>query len=152
MAIALSITQSADGETLVAHDDSTGISVTTKVLTVFDSNGDLIDTYNMGASLTQDVPITADGFYSMTLLINSSLTTTKTYLSTRFYDLQALTLEEALNCGCSSSKSLCNDAVKAMMAKDWAETYFIFGQAVNAQRNITAANTLIATSQSCNCS
>ena len=151
MAIALSITQSTEGKILTAHDDSTAISVTTRQLTVFDINNVLIHTYNMGSNLTQDVPIIADGYFTFTLLLNGSITTSKTYLSTRFYDLQALTLEEALGCKCKSAKSLCNDATKALISKANAMTYFIFGQGANAQRNITAANTLIATKSNCAC-
>ena len=151
MPVSGTVTQSADGKTLTFTDTSSGVSVTTRSLSIYDSNGDLLETINMGVSLTAEYDIATDVYLSFILTLNGSLTAEVNFLSTRFYDLQALTLEEALNCTCKSAKSLCNDAVKAMMAKDWAETYFIFGQGVNAQRNITAANTLIATSQSCNC-
>lgn len=151
MAIALSITQSGDGTILVAHDDSTGITVTSRSLSIYDSNGDLLVTYNMGTNLTQNYTISTDGYFSFILTLNGNQNVTTSYLSTRFYDLQALTLEQDLNCTCNSSKSLCSDAIKALMAKNWAITYLLFGQGQNSQRNIDAANALIATSQNCNC-
>jgi hypothetical protein len=151
MAISGIVSQAVGGSPLVFTDTSTGITVTSRSLSVFDANNVLVQTYNMGSNLTQAVPITSDVYYSFVLTLNGSLTITVNYMSTRFYDLQALTLEQALDCDCSCSKSLCNDAIKAMMSKDWAETYFIFGQSANAQRCITAANTLIASSSICNC-
>ncbi len=151
MAISGKVLQGASLSPLTFQDDSTGITVTSRSLSVYDSNGDLVNTYNMGVNLTQDVPITKDVYYSFILTLNGTQSTTVNYLSTRQYDLQALTLEEALDCNCKSSKSLCTDATKAMMSKDWAETYFIFGQGANAQRCIDSANTLIATASNCNC-
>lgn len=151
MAIGLTISQGATLSPLVATDTSTGISVTSRVLTVYDANNNLVGTYNMGSNLTQNVSITKDVDYLFTLTLNDTITKSVTYLSTRQYDLQALTLEQALDCNCSSSKSLCSDAIKALMAKNWAQTYYLFGQSVNAQRCIDAANTLIATTSSCNC-
>lgn len=151
MAIAGKVVQGSALSPLQFIDESTGITVTSRSLSIYNSNLTLLQTYDMGANLTQDVVITADVWLRFILTLNGSISLTVDYLSTRQYDLQALTLEQALDCDCKGSKSLCNDAVKAMMAKDRAETFFIFGQAVNAQRNITAANTLIATTQKCSC-
>lgn len=151
MPVSGTVSQSTDGTILQFTDTSTGITVTSRSLSVYDSNLALVQTYNMGVNLTQNVTISSDVWYRFILTLNGNQQATVDYLSTRFYDLQALTLQQDLDCDCSCSKSLCNDAVKAMMSKDWAETYFIFGQAANAQRCITAANTLIASSQPCNC-
>lgn len=149
MAISGQVTQSAALSPLTFTDTSTGISVTSRSLSVYDSNGTLVNTYNMGTNLTQAVSITKDVYYSFILTLNGNQNVTVNYLSTRQYDLQALTLEQSLNCSCKSSSSLCSDTIKALMAKNWAITYLLFGQGQNSQRNIDAANALIATSQSC---
>jgi len=151
MAIGLTVSQSAALSPILATDTSTGIGVTSRHLLVYDSNGTLVTDYNMGTNLTQNVPIVKDVFYTFILTLNGSISTTKTYLSTRQVDLQSLTLEQALNCGCSSSKSLCNDAVKSLLSESWANTYWLFNQGSNSQRCIDAANTLIATTSPCNC-
>lgn len=153
MAVSGVVSQNVTGSPLTFTDTSTGISVTSRVLSFYNSDLELIDTHDMGENLTQEIPITADGWYRFVLVLNEDdgLSATVDYLSTLFYDLQALTLEQALSCGCSTSKSLCNDAVKAMMAKQWALTYAIISEPTNAQRCITSANTLVQTSENCNC-
>lgn len=151
MAIGLTVVQSSDGTQYTATDISTGITVTSRVLTIFDSTGALIQTINMGVSLTATYGITTDKYLTFTLTLNGSITKSVTVLSTRFYDLQALTLEQALDCTCKSSKSLCNNATLAMMAKDRAITFFEFGQGVSSQRNIDAANDLIENPLNCGC-
>ena len=151
MAIGLTISQGAALSPLTATDTSTGITVTSRMLTVYDADNVLVGTYDMGVNLTQDVIITKDVYYTFILTLNGSITKEVSYLSTRQYDLQALTLEDALNCNCKSAKSLCNDATKALISKANAITYFIFGQGANAQRNIAAANTLITTKSNCSC-
>jgi hypothetical protein len=151
MSIGLTIMQNGDGSILTATDSSSGITVTSRQLQVYDANNLLLNTYNMGVSLTQDVPITSDVVYTFILTLNGSLTKAVIFMSTRYYDLQALKLEQALDCSCRTSKSLCSDAVKALIAKANAATYFIFGQVVNSQRNITAANTLISQNTNCGC-
>lgn len=153
MAVSGVVTQNITGSPLTFTDTSTGISVTSRVLSVYDSDLELIEEYDMGANTTQEVPITSDGWFRFILVLNENeeLAATVDYLSNLFYDLQALTLEETLSCGCSSSKSLCNDAVKAMMSRQWSLTYAIISEPTNAQRCITAANTLVSTSQNCGC-
>jgi hypothetical protein len=153
MAVSGVVTQNISGSPLTFTDTSSNIVVTSRVLTVYDADLELIDTYDMGDSLTQTVPIENDGWFRFILTLNEDpdLFCKVDYLSTLFYDLQALTLESALTCNCKTSKNLCNDAVKAMMAKQWALTYAIVSESANSQRCIVAANTLVATAQPCNC-
>lgn len=151
MPVTGTVTQGAALSPLTFTDTSTGITVTSRTLTVYDSNGTIVNTYNMGTNLTQTVPITKDVYYSFLLTLNGSQSATINYLSTRQYDLQALTLESALDCSCKAPKSLCDNAIKALMAKDRAVTYLLFGQGQNAQRNIDAANALILSTNLCGC-
>ena len=151
MAASLSVTQ-LNTTTLVAQDTSTGISVTSRSLSVYDSNLTLLQTINMGVSTSVNVTIPKDGYYRFILTLNGTITVTSNFLATMIYDIQALTLEQELDCGCAASKSLCNDAVRALMAKQWAITYLTFNQPQNSQRCIDTANTLIQnTTTPCGC-
>lgn len=153
MPVSGSVSQSTDGTILQFMDTSTGITVTSRSLSVYDSNGVVVNTYNMGTNLTQNVPITKDVYYSFLLTLNGNQTGTVNYLSTRQYDLQALTIEQKISCNCATSNSLCTNATKALLAKSWAITYLLFGQGQNAQRNIDSANAYIAmaVNNNCNC-
>lgn len=149
MPVSGNVSQAYPGNQLTFTDTSTGLSVTSRNLVIKDANGTTLQTINMGNNLTATYNITKDVYLSFILTLNGTQSATVNFMSTMFYDVQALAVNSELTCGCSSKT--CDTAMKAEYAKQRAITYYGFGQAVNAQKLMDAANTLIDSVQPCNC-
>lgn len=144
MAASGTVTQSLDGKTLTFVDTSSGLpTITSRILSIYSPTNVLLDTINMGASLTATYAITQDGWFRFSLSLNSgAYTTIVDYLAQNFY-YTGLINKSRTDCGCSSNNSLCSDVAKAMMADKAAVFYTTYGFAANADTSIKAADALI---------
>lgn len=140
MAIAGVVTQSLDGETLTFTDSSTGITVTSRILTIYDSNGELLETIDMGGNLTATYNITADVYLSFILTLNTTQTVTVNYISTQFYILAQARLASLLSYPCKCEGATCSTMVKARECINSAITYFNIGDGESSQLMLTAAD------------
>jgi len=118
--------------------------VTIRVLNVYDSNGALLDTFNMGASLTQEIDVTADSYLSFNLNITDATGELPTYiynyLTTGIYKASYLSRMASLGCKCD------NIPGQVYIAEEYVKTsyrYLIGGQGEASQLAINAANTYI---------
>jgi hypothetical protein len=142
------VTQSANGQVLTYTDTSSNVgTVTSRILNIYDSNEVLVDTINMGASLTATYNITTDVYLSFieTLVddgVNHEITVN--YLSTIFYEITFAPLIAAQNCD-TDVFGLIYNLTRASLFKESAEIYAEFGVGQNAQANITQANFYLVT-------
>jgi len=137
-----SVSQPISGTPLTFTDTSTGITVSSRVLTIYSATGALLNTINMGASLTTTYAITGDQWLRFVLTLNSgAYTATVDFLSENFY-YNGLINQVKSGCGCSGD-SLCADPAKAMLSDKAALFYTTYGFAVNADTCIKAADALI---------
>jgi len=132
--------------TYTAVDTGLG-SVTSRILTIFDCNGNLLDTITM-SGLTAQYNITADGYFMFTQTVTDgtgTYTGDTNYVSTAFY-INAFVLSVA------GINSQCTDIYGTIMRQSQAQNNRyaavdagLFGQGVVAQNLITYANFLITT-------
>ena len=121
--------------------------VTSRILTQYDPNGNLINTYNMGANLTQAIAVTADGWNSFKLNVTDNTgplaTFVLNYLFEGIFIAAALNTIAASDCGCGPSKPW--SLLKGMFAEAGAEWSALGGLGVQANTLITRANIYINT-------
>lgn len=118
--------------------------VTSRILTQYDSNGNLVNTYNMGGSLTQSISITADGYFTFILSITDATGivapfTLNELLKGVYIAAYLLRLTLLGCCDCNSFSNI----DKAELAYNGAVRYGISGDGPNSQTQITLANILI---------
>lgn len=139
------ITQSADALTLTFTDQSTGIgTLISRTLVITDSNGVVVNTIAMGASLTATQAITADVYYTFTETIVDNTGTlpavVKNYSSIQFYNLAQAKLASVLNQGCNCTGVTCSSIVKARECINSALTFTAIGDGQSAQTQLTNAD------------
>lgn len=139
------ITQASSGSPLTFLDTSSGLgTVSSRTLTIFDGNGMQLAFIVMGASLTANFPITADGYFTFFEQIvdnTGTYTLTINYLSTAFYDITFVNTMAQLGCGCSLEQFNYIDI--SQLFKAAAIRLFIGGLGASSQQAITAANQYI---------
>ena len=143
------VTQSGDAKTLTFTDTGTGyVNVTSRQLNIFDAYGALVNSINMGASLTAQQSITKDVWYSFILIVTDENGTYSppypiNYRSQQFYNLAQVQWTMAdTDCGCTDNP-LCSLPAKADQAIDSSLTFFNIGDSVSCQAMLDAANFLI---------
>lgn len=143
------VTQSSNGEVLLFRD--TGIynaPVTSRVLNVYDNDGNLVQTISMGGTLTTSVNITTDVYYSFVLTVIDStgtFTCTVNFLSTAFFEIAFAPAIAAQDCPCDDVFAVFYNLNRANLFKEAAEIYAQRGVAQNAQANIDEANFYVNT-------
>lgn len=146
------VTQSNDGTILTFTDETTGIgTLVSRILVITDSNNTVVNTINMGATLTGNQGITKDVFYTFTETIvdnTGTYTVIVTYLSTAFYEIVYAPLANKLDC-CSCVER-CLNLYKGEISKSDAEAFALRNVATLAQSNIDAAN-IFLTEANCEC-
>lgn len=135
------------GSQLLYTDTGTYGTVSSRILTIYDYNGNLLVTYNMGANLTQTYNITQDGAFTFicTVIDNTGTWTPNppiTFVATGFYIAAYLERFNNTNCGCDPKSNFIDEAEQNYSA---SLRMNIAGNLVAAQNLITAANTLINT-------
>lgn len=143
MAASATISAPISGSPLLFTDTSTDLpTITSRILTIYAADGTLLDTINMGASLTASYPITTDQWLRFVLTLNvGAYSVTVDYLSENFY-YNGLINHVKSGCACSGN-TLCADPAKAMLSDKAAVFYTTYGMAVNADTCIRAADALI---------
>lgn len=143
MAASLSVSAPQSGSPLNIVDTSTGLpAITSRILQVYNATNALIDTIDMGSSLTAEYVITQDQYLKFTLVLNDGdYTATEPFLSVNFY-YNGLISQSLDPCGCGCGKSNF-DVAKAMMSEKAAVFYFDNGVAINADTAIKAADAYI---------
>ena len=151
MAIVVSgnIQQSAGGNILTFTDTSTGVgTLVSRTLNIYDANGNLLQTINMGATLAATYNITADAYFQFieTIVDNTgTYTLTINYLSTVFYQnafstaIAGVTTYDSDFFGVVSNLNISQDYYQA------ANRFFIGGFGVSANNMITQANFFVNT-------
>lgn len=146
------VTQDPSGSPLLFTDQTAGLgTIISRSLDIYDGNGNLLDTIDMGGNLTATYDITADGYFSFieTIVDNTGIyTLLKNYLSTAFYEITYAPLANKLDC-CGNEEK-CLNLYKAEICKADAILFFERGVAELAQSNIEAAN-LFLTEANCGC-
>ncbi len=135
--------------TLTFTDQSTGLgTVISRTLTIYDYNGVLLDTINMGASLTATFVVVADGYFSFDEQIVDN---TGTYSATFGYVCQAFYMSiyapavASLPTFCGDLTGQIYNLSNAQNNRYAALDMASFGQGVIAQALITRANFLVQT-------
>jgi len=153
---ASTLSQSADGKTVVLTDTSNYASNTDGVTinnigvrsyVITDGNGDAITSGTFtGTTLTKTFSLTADAYLhtelSFILASSAVRTGSSNYLAENFYNSALVKVAKKLKCDCGCS-ALCDNTLKAMACKEAATFYYLYAFAENAQELITDANTLI---------
>lgn len=149
MASIVSITvvqASLDGTQLLITDAGTYTApVSSRVLTIFDSNGVLLATVNMGTNLTYTYTITADAAFLFVLNVTDGTGVLPAYAAPfcaqGFYTVQFLSLITTSGCGCDCNTQPMLDAGEDYLAA--AQRFTLANQLPAAQANIVAANEVI---------
>lgn len=140
MATTASISQSSDGLTLT-YTYVTDLTPVTASLSIYDSNGTLLTTINMGTNLSTTYGITADVYLTFVLNVNTgAATVTTNYISTQFYKNAQAQLASFSNLPCGCTGTACSSLVKAREAINSATTYYAVGDAQNSQLMLNAAD------------
>lgn len=146
------VTQDPSGSPLTFTDQTTGLgTIISRNLSIYDGNGNLLATINMGGSISTDLDITADGYFSFIEVIvdnTGTYTALVNYLSTAFYEITYAPLANKLDC-CGNEEK-CINLYKGEICKSDAILFFERGVAELAQSNIEAAN-LFLTEADCGC-
>lgn len=129
--------------TLTFTDTTEGVgTLVSRILTIYDDNGDMVDTINMGTNLTAQYQISQDVYlsFSETIIDNTgTYTGIVNDTSTAFYNFTFPPLVAAILNDCDTFGQIYN-LTRAELYKDSAITFGTFGLGVNAQQNITQAN------------
>ncbi|MCW3111363.1 MAG: hypothetical protein JWQ09_5869 [Segetibacter sp.] len=143
--VSANITQDPTGTPVTFVDSSTGVgTLTSRTLVITDANGVVLQTINMGATLTATFPLTKDLYLTFTLIIIDNTGTyvlVKNYLSTIFYQIAFSNAIAVYGCNCKDTQGSIYD--KANRFKSAADIFASRGLAPAAQLNIDAANKLI---------
>lgn len=148
-----SVTQSIPNNgivTLTFLDESTGITgLISRTLNIYDYNGELVDTINMGTSVTANYNIQADAYYTFIESIVDGTGAlppgTVNFLSTAFYISLFTVAVAGLVTFCGDLFGQIYNISNAQNNRYAAVDIASFGQGVVAQQLITYANFLIAT-------
>jgi hypothetical protein len=150
MAVVLSgnISQNFSGTVMTFTDTSTGVgTLVSRILTIQNANDVVLDTIDMGASLTATYDITADAWFKFTEQIideTGTYTLTLTYLSTAFYENTFSNTIAQLGCDCNCGNEDLTYADKGELFKAAALRFAAGGFGVAANNNIVAANIYIS--------
>lgn len=135
------------GSELLYTDTGNYGTVSSRVLTIYDYQNNLVETYSMGANLTQIFPITADAWYMFVCTVSDNVggspwVTTVYFVATGFYTAAYLVQYTANQCGCIGVNCNMDAAENSYNA---ALRYNLAGEAgaASSQAAITAANVLI---------
>lgn len=130
-------------------DQSTGVgSLVSRTLNIYDYNNNLVDTVNMGATLTAVYNISADGYFKFveTIVDNTgTYTGTFNFLCVSFYISLYATAVASLTTYCGDLTGQIYNQSNAQNNRYAALDMASFGQGVIAQQLITRANFLIST-------
>lgn len=141
----LSVSNSLDGKTITLSDiGSYTAPVTSRIVTVTDAYGNLLDTIIFGSSLTEPWTVPADAWYSFQLLVTDALgsyTDTVNFLAENQYIASFLNAMVFTGCGCGHGQ-FCN-LNKAELNLAAAERYALGGNSAAADTTITAANVYV---------
>lgn len=141
----LSVTNSLDGKTITLTDiGSYTAPVTSRVVTVYDAFGNVLDVITFGASLTEPWNVPADAWYSFVLAVTDALgsyTNTVNFLAENQYIASFLNTIAGSGCGCDPGM-FC-DMNKAELNFSAAERYALAGNSSAADKTITFANVYI---------
>jgi len=151
------VAQSADCTTLTFTDTSnytsndegwTIGSFTNRRFLIYNSDGVLINTINLGASLTGTYTLTVDKMLSVTLSCTPPagppITKTRSVLSTCFLQLCFAELVANTDCGCGGScgsggcQNVESDKVKLLQNIKAAEVFALYSNPVLAQKQLDA--------------
>lgn len=147
MAVVVSgnITQNPTGTPVTFTDTSSGVSgLVSRTLVITDANGNVLQTTNMGATLTAIYPLTKDLYLVFTETIVDNTGTyvlVKNYLSEVFYQIAFSNAIAIYGCNCQPSQ--CSIYDKAEQFKSAAEIFASRGLAPAAQSCMDAANKYI---------
>ncbi len=140
-----SVSQTPSGSVLTFTDTSTGVSgLISRILNIYDPNGILLSTVNMGATLTATYDISGDGYFQFIETIVDGTGTyvlTINYLSTAFTD--NVIVNTLVQLGCSCSLESFNFIDIAYFFRFAALRLALGGFGVAAQANILAAYSVI---------
>lgn len=118
--------------------------IASRVLTMYDPLGNVLQTFNMGTSLTQIITISADGGYRFILAVTDSTGVvtpiTIDYVAAGFYVAAYLNQFASTNCGCEFNN--CNMET-AELFYNAALRFNLAGNLAAADANIKAANVFI---------
>ncbi len=130
----------------VFTDTTTGIgTLVSRTLNIYNSDSVLVDTVDMGTSLTATYGISADAYLSFEETIVDN---TGTYIgtfniqTTIFYDITYVNTVAQLGCSCGGESVNYIDI--SLLFRNAALILAAFGLGSAAQNNITAANTFIS--------
>lgn len=130
-------------------DESTGIgTLISRVLNIYDYNNNLVDTVNMGATLTATYNVSTDGYFSFQEIIvdnTGTYTGTFNFLCISFYVSLYAPAVAALTTYCGDLTGQIYNQSNAQNNRYAALDMASFGQGVIAQQLITRANFLITT-------
>lgn len=133
--------------TLTYTDTSTGIgTITSRTLNIYDSNGDLLQTINMGTNPVATYDISSDLYLSFreTIVDNTGTYSGEVdYLSTVFYNVSFVNVLAQLDCNCNCGNEQLNYTDIADLYLSGAEASALLSNPVSAQAYITAANYFI---------
>ena len=123
-------------------------SFTDRKFLIYDSDGVLISTINLGSSLTGTYVLTADKILSVTLSCTPptgpALLKTRSVLSTCFLQLCFAELVANTDCGCGGScgssgcENVDSDKVKLLQHIKAAEVFSVYSNPVLAQKQLDA--------------
>ena len=138
------VVASPGGLQLTYQDTGSYGTVSSRLLNIYDANGDLVtSTINMGSNLTATISITADQYLTFVCTVNDNVSgspwiTTVNYLAEGIYAQTFLNVMVSSGCGCPQGQ-FCN-LFKAELNLQAAERYALSGLGIPADALITYAN------------
>lgn len=135
------------GSELLFSDTGSYSTIVSRNLSIYDYQGALLTTVNLGTNLTYIYTITADAwlhFQNVVVDNTGTFTTDIYYTAGGFYTAAYLNLFTATNCGCQGNNCNMEYAEYAYQASIRFTLAGLAG-AAQAQREIVAANVLINT-------
>lgn len=138
------------GSQLLYTDTGSYGTVSSRVLTVSDYLGNVVGVYTMGASVTQIVPISSDGWYQFVCVVNDNVSgspwTATVYWLAGGYFIAAYLNQYTVN-GCynntqttNTNLTVANNAYLAALRFNLGSTGAASANAIAAQNCIIAAN------------
>jgi len=136
------VTNNIAGNQLTYTDTGTYGTVSSRILTIFDPNGTLLSTIDMGSSLTAPYTITADQYLRFICTVaddvsGSPWVTTVNYLAQGFYTVAYLNRLVQSDACCESDFNNLDIAEKFLAA---AQRFGVAGLGIAANNEILAAN------------
>lgn len=147
VAVAGSVSISAGGTVLTFTDKSTGIiGLISRTLIINDPNGVPVASFNMGTNLTQTYTIAADGYFEF---VETIVDSTGTYTlpvnitADGIYKAAYLNIIKQAGCSCNCSNEIFMALFVGQLFDNAANWFGLFGQGVQSQNSVQAANTYI---------